>query len=146
MRVRPSALTLLYLFSIGALDWGIPEMRVHFPSQFLIASAIGAADLVLILLAIRGFYKAKTTVLPDAMDQSTALVTDGLYQISRNPMYLGMAAIILGAGLALGKWIKLPVLSAFVGIITTFQIKPEGQALETVFGDTFSQHISQVRR
>jgi len=80
------------------------------------------------------------------MDQSTALVTDGLYQISRNPMYLGMAAIILGAGLALGKWIKLPVLSAFVCIITTFQIKPEGQALETVFGDTFSQHISQVRR
>lgn len=103
MRIRLPALTLLCLFSIGALDWVIPEMRVQFPGKFLIASAIGAAGLVLILLAIRGFYKAKTTVLPDAMDQSTALVTDGLYQISRNPMYLGMAAIILGAGLAHGS-------------------------------------------
>jgi hypothetical protein len=39
---------------------------------------------------------------------------NGLYQISRNPMYLGMAAIILGAGLALGTWITLPVLTAFM--------------------------------
>jgi protein-S-isoprenylcysteine O-methyltransferase Ste14 len=114
MRVRPSTLTLLCLFFIDALDWVIPEMRVQFPGQFLIASAIGTAGLVLLLLAIRGFYRAKTTVLSDAMDQSTALVTDGLYQISRNPMYLGMAAIILGAGLALGTWITLPVLTAFV--------------------------------
>ena len=52
MRVRPSTLTLLCLFSIGALDWVIPEMRVQFPGQFLIASAIGTAGLVLLLLAI----------------------------------------------------------------------------------------------
>ena len=146
MRVRPSALTLLYLFSIGALDWVIPEMRVHFPGQFLIASAIGTTGLILILLSIRGSYRTKSTVLSDAMDQSTALVIDGLYQISRNQMYLGMAAIILGAGLALATWITLPVLTAFVWIISTFQIKPEEQALETIFGDAFSQYISQVRR
>ena len=56
MRVRPSALTLLSLFPIGALDWVLSEMRVQFLGQFLSANAIVAAGLILILLAIRGFY------------------------------------------------------------------------------------------
>jgi protein-S-isoprenylcysteine O-methyltransferase Ste14 len=101
MRISPPVLTLLCLFVIGALDGVFPSQMLRFPGQIVIASAIGLAGLVLFLIAIRGFYRVETTVLPQEMARSSTLVTGGVYQISRNPMYLGMAAIIAGPGLAL---------------------------------------------
>ncbi len=102
--------------------------------------------LALVLFDIRGFYRVKTTFLPQEMEHSSTLVTGGVYQISRNPMYLGMAAIIAGPGLALGAWATLPVLAVFVWVITTYQIIPEEQALTKSFGDEFVNYKAQVRR
>ena len=129
---------------IGALDGTFPGLKLQFPGQFVIASLLGLAGLVLI--AIRGFYQVKTTVLPQEMDRSSSLVTRGVYQISRNPMYLGMAAIIAGPGLALGTWATLPVLALFVWVITAYQIIPEERALKKLFGDGFETYKAQVRR
>ena len=143
MRIPP-ALTLLCLFVIGALDRTFPGLKLQFPGQFVIASLLGLAGLVLI--AIRGFYQVKTTVLPQEMDRSSSLVTRGVYQISRNPIYLGMAAIIAGPGLALGTWATLPVLALFVWVITAYQIIPEERALKKLFGDGFETYKAQVRR
>ena len=146
MRIPPPALTLLCLFLIGALDRTFPGLKLQFPGQFVIASLLGLAGLVLVLIAIRGFYQVKTTVLPQEMDRSSSLVTGGVYQISRNPMYLGMAAIIAGPGLALGTWATLPVLALFVWVITAYQIIPEERALKKFFGDGFETYKAQVRR
>ena len=52
----PPVLTLLCLFVIGALDGVFPSQMLRFPGQIVIASAIGLAGLVLVLIAIRGFY------------------------------------------------------------------------------------------
>jgi|TARA_B110000444_G_scaffold233297_1_gene242723 protein-S-isoprenylcysteine O-methyltransferase Ste14 len=142
----PPALTLLCLFAIGALDGVLPGLTLQFPGQIVLASGIGLAGLTLVLIAIRGFYRVKTTVLPQEMEHSSTLVTGGVYQISRNPMYLGMAAIIAGPGLALGAWATLPVLAVFVWVITTYQIIPEEQALTKSFGDEFVNYKAQVRR
>ena len=76
MRIPP-ALTLLCLFVIGALDGTFPGLKLQFPGQFVIASLLGLAGLVLVLIAIRGFYQVKTTVLPQEMDRSSSLVTGG---------------------------------------------------------------------
>ena len=146
MLIPPPALTLLCLFVIGALDGTFPGLKLQFPGQFVIASLLGFAGLVLVLIAIRGFYQVKTTVLPQEMDRSSSLVTGGVYQISRNPMYLGMAAIIAGPGLALGTWATLPVLALFVWVITAYQIIPEERALKKLFGDGFETYKAQVRR
>ena len=146
MLIPPPALTLLCLFVIGALDGTFPGLKLQFPGQFVIASLLGFAGLVLVLIAIRGFYQVKTTVLPQEMDRSSSLVTGGVYQISRNPIYLGMAAIIAGPGLALGTWATLPVLALFVWVITAYQIIPEERALKKLFGDGFETYKAQVRR
>jgi protein-S-isoprenylcysteine O-methyltransferase Ste14 len=146
MRISPPVLTLLCLFVIGALDGVFPSQMLQFPGQIVIASAIGLAGLVLVLIAIRGFYRVETTVLPQEMERSSTLVTGGVYQISRNPMYLGMAAIIAGPGLALGAWATLPVLAVFVWVITTYQIIPEERALRKSFGDEFESYHAKVRR
>ena len=77
MRIPPPALTLLCLFAIGALDGVLPGLTLQFPGQIVLASGIGLAGLTLVLIAIRGFYRVKTTVLPQEMEHSSTLVTGG---------------------------------------------------------------------
>ena len=98
------------------------------------------------LTAIRRFYQFDTTVLPQELDRSSALVTSGILKISRNPMYLGMAAVIAGVGIGIGTWIMLPILGLFVFWITEYQIKPEERSLVKIFGSEFEDYKSKVRR
>ncbi len=121
-------------------------MRFQFFGQTLIALSLVGFGVSIILFSIRKFYQAETTVLPQEMDHSTALVTGGIFRVSRNPMYLGMAAIIAGVGVGLGTWFTFLILPFFVFLITKFQIKPEEEALAKIFGEEFEDYKNKVRR
>ncbi|MEO1475370.1 MAG: isoprenylcysteine carboxylmethyltransferase family protein, partial [Pseudomonadota bacterium] len=88
----------------------------------------------------------RTTVNPLRPDKATHLVVTGLYRISRNPMYLGLAILLTGWGLYLGDAANLAVLAAFIGFITIFQIKPEEEILRSKFGDDYIDYCRRVRR
>ena len=109
----------------------------------LVLVGVGACFDVAGLLA---FKKAQTTVNPLAPNRSTAVVSTGVYRITRNPMYLGMALILLGLALYLASpWALLGPL-VFAAFITRFQIQPEERALTARFGAAYTAYCTQVRR
>ena len=117
-----------------------PSVRV---GAALVLVGVGACFDVAGLLAFR---KAKTTVNPLAPNRSTAVVSTGVYRITRNPMYLGMALILLGLALYLASpWALLGPL-VFAAFITRFQIQPEERALTARFGAAYTAYCTQVRR
>jgi protein-S-isoprenylcysteine O-methyltransferase Ste14 len=73
-------------------------------------------------------------------------VATGVYSFTRNPMYLGMASILLAwAVLLASPWALLgPAL--FVAYITRFQIVPEERVLAKLFGESFAAYTRRVRR
>lgn len=77
---------------------------------------------------------------------ASALVSTGIYQYTRNPMYLGMALILFGAAIRLGNPIGFFGPLFFVTFITRFQIKAEEAALAKVFGQDFVKYSRKVRR
>jgi protein-S-isoprenylcysteine O-methyltransferase Ste14 len=92
------------------------------------------------------FRRQGTTVNPLQPSKSTSLVTGGIYRVTRNPMYLGLALVLLGWALvlcSLPAWLG-PVV--FVAYITRFQIIPEERALATLFGAGFIAYRARVRR
>jgi protein-S-isoprenylcysteine O-methyltransferase Ste14 len=111
---------------------------------------------VAVLLALAGvatavggvisFRRAQTTVNPLKPETSTALVTTGIYRVTRNPMYLGMLAVLLAWAVYLTiAWVLLgPV--AFALYITRFQIIPEEKALQSLFGTAFVEYTHSIRR
>ena len=117
-----------------------------FSGQIYFAIFLVAVGFFIGLTAIRRFYQVDTTVLPQEMDSSSALVTGGILKITRNPMYLGMAVVIAGVGIGIGSWAALPILGFFVFWITEYQIKPEERALFKIFGSEFEDYKSKVRR
>ena len=98
------------------------------------------------LTAVLSFRKAKTSVDPLKPEKASQLVTSGLYQFTRNPMYLGMLLVLIALFFRFGNYFNISILFLYIGYITIFQIKPEEQVLTEIFGDDFITYCKKVRR
>ena len=93
------------------------------------------------------FTRASTTVDPHDPTKTTTLVASGVYRLTRNPMYVGLAAVVIGWGLALrDPLIALVGAGVFVTVITRLQILPEERILRERFGDAYVRFSESTRR
>ncbi|MFL6647317.1 MAG: methyltransferase family protein, partial [Sulfurifustaceae bacterium] len=91
-------------------------------------------------------HRVDTTKDPRHPERATALVTGGIYRITRNPMYLGLALVLVGWGIFLSNVLSLLGVVVFLGYLNRFQIVPEERALEARFGEAYRQYKQTVRR
>lgn len=108
-----------------------------------LGTAIILAGAALMIAALRQFRQARTTVLP--RETPRVLMTDGVYQLSRNPIYVADALILSGLALSwdLGALIWVVV---FVSIIERRFILGEEAGLRAGFGAKFDEWAENVRR
>jgi protein-S-isoprenylcysteine O-methyltransferase Ste14 len=126
--------------------WVGPVLNLPMALRMGGALALAAMGACFDLAGIWAFRKAKTTVNPMAPQRSAKLVANGVYRMTRNPMYLGLVLILLGLALYLASpWALLGPL-AFAAYITRFQIFPEERALTAHFGAAYTAYCAQVRR
>ncbi len=102
--------------------------------------------LLLMVLAAWTFTRAKTTLNPMLPERASSLVTNGIFRLSRNPIYLGDALLLVAYGIWLGCLANVAWLILFIGYIQYFQIIPEERALRQLFGQDYSEYCSRVRR
>jgi protein-S-isoprenylcysteine O-methyltransferase Ste14 len=105
---------------------------------------LGGAGIV--IAAIISFRRALTTVNPLVPERASALIVSGVYRLSRNPMYLGMALILFGWAILLANALALTLVPVFVAWIDRFQIAPEEEALALRFGADFAAYKASTRR
>lgn len=133
---------LLMAWSAGGPVWHVPT-GVNAWSVLLLV-LVGLAFDVAGLLAFRA---SRTTVNPLRPERASALVTRGVYRITRNPMYVGMAFLLLAWGIYLAHWPALLLgPAAYVLYLTRFQIVPEERALLALFGEEYRTYRARVRR
>jgi len=101
--------------------------------------------LCILILAVNSFKKQSTTVNPIKIENASSLVTSGVFEYSRNPMYLGMALILLGLALMFNIIGGILFTLLFTIYITKFQIKPEEEVMERLFGEDFLKYKLNVR-
>jgi protein-S-isoprenylcysteine O-methyltransferase Ste14 len=90
------------------------------------------------------FLKNSTTL--QLSEEPTSLVTSGPFRISRNPIYLGMASILLGVAVLMGTLVALAFPVLFIMLIEFFIIPGEERKLEKLFGEPFREYKKSVRR
>ena len=94
--------------------------------------------------AFRALARAKTTF--DTRKPTRAIVTDGVFRYSRNPMYVSLTLLYLGiASLINSLWILLLVLP-LMAVIQRGVIEREEQYLERKFGHEYLGYKTRVRR
>ena len=109
-----------------------------------LGAGLVAAGLALAIAAAVEFRSARTTIIPHEVP--TAIVTSGVYRLSRNPIYLGDALILGGLGLRWDSVLALVLVPVFMGVITARFIRPEEARLRARFGAEFDAWAARVRR
>jgi protein-S-isoprenylcysteine O-methyltransferase Ste14 len=150
---RPGRVPWPPLLLVGALVSGALLQRVaplHWPPAVAASSfsvpgwmLIGAA-LLLELTVVRELQRAATTVMPHRA--ASHLVTGGPFRRSRNPIYVGHVALLVGLGLLLanGWWLVLAPFFAFA--LDRLAVRPEERHLAARFGEDYRLYSTRVRR
>lgn len=88
--------------------------------------------------------KRKTTI--NSYEIPTSLITEGIFGISRQPIYLGMTLILFGEAILLGSIIPFIFPVIFIILMNRIFIPEEEKNLETVFGEKYMDYKKKVRR
>lgn len=140
---------LLMLVTAGMM-WGSAKFLtpISLEPGFRIALllVLNMAALFFGLGGIITFRLAKTTINPVQIDQASSVVTNGVYRLSRNPMYVGLTALLATWAVLLSvPWTLLgPVF--FAVFIHRFQILPEERVMSPKFGPAYDDYRRRVRR
>lgn len=137
---------LVVLFAAGALAWLTPQLTLTLPGLDMAGLLIAALGVIVCGAGIAEFRRARTTVSPVDPSAASALVDTGIYRWTRNPMYLGMAMLLLGWTIILGNPAGLLAVPLFQIYLNTFQIRTEEFALRGLFGDAYIAYCARVRR
>jgi len=136
-----------YFFILLFLSLGLHSI---FPIERVIFSPYTYSGFILIVFgAVLNIWadfllkKKKTTVKP--YENPTELITSGPFHISRNPQYLGFAAILLGISINLGTLITFISPIGFVILMELMFIPFEEKNLEKVFGKKYLNYKKKVR-
>ena len=96
--------------------------------------------------AVSSFKSSKTTVNPLSPEQATKLVTEKVFKYSRNPMYLGMTAMLGSLSLFFNPIGGIILIALFCTYITKYQIIPEEKVMKNLFKEEFEEYKKTTRR
>lgn len=144
IKIPPLAVMVICLVLSATTHTLMPITQ--FDAGYVAPSIFGFLGIGFVYFAVMDFRKHKTTVNPLQLSNATSLVTTGVYSISRNPMYVGMTLLTLSFAIFLGTLSAFFAPVLFVVYITKFQIKPEEQALNTIFGEEWATYQKTTRR
>lgn len=138
---------LIYLAGVVAavvLDLVVP---IEWPLPAVVrwlGAGLALAAIALAVYARASFARAHTAANP--MEASTALVTSGVFRWTRNPMYVGMTTLVIGAGLITSNPWFLIALAPVLAIMHWGVVLREERYLTRKFGPDYQAYRSRVRR
>jgi protein-S-isoprenylcysteine O-methyltransferase Ste14 len=132
------------------LGWGLTWLGLPRPA-WIGAQGVNWLGLVLIILGLflavasAGLFASRGTTLNPAGEPSR-FVEDGAYRWTRNPMYVGLTTVYVGAALALGQAWTLALVVLPWSSTNWITIPFEEQRLRETFGQSYEQYCRRVRR
>ena len=141
---RPPPAVLLAM--AGLAQGVVARGRRVTPSSMVVAAPVLGGSFCLLAASVGNFLRHRTTVDPVRVERAQHLVVDGPNRITRNPMYLGLAGVLLSHAIARRSPSAMIPLIGFVCLIDRYQIPAEEAALEARFGQAYLDYKEVVPR
>ncbi len=146
LKVPPVAQLIVTVAAMYGVSQVLPALKFSLNGSTVLGIILAVIGLSSGIMGVTQFKKAQTTPNPQALEKVSSLVTSGIYNYSRNPMYLGLVLILLGWALYLSHLLAFILVPMFIFYITRFQIRPEERMMTQKFGERYQTYVSSVRR
>ena len=149
-RARAAAGTIFFLVVApgvvaGLVPWVLTGWSSSGPPVWLQAAGwIAVAAGTGVLLEAFARFVSEGIGTPAPVAPTNELVVGGLYRYVRNPMYLAVAALILGQAAILGSWLLVAYAAAFLATVWSFVHWYEEPSLRRRFGAAYDEYASRV--
>jgi protein-S-isoprenylcysteine O-methyltransferase Ste14 len=143
--IPPFAFFYFYVLFAATFDWPNVSKGQLFHSEpaawiGVLFCIVGLATLLWSLISFgRSFRIGIDTDRPDA------LIVNGIFALSRNPIYVAFAMILFGEFLIFANWISLIYLVAAMALMHR-QVLREEAYLKAHYGPAYEQYCGRVRR
>jgi protein-S-isoprenylcysteine O-methyltransferase Ste14 len=143
--IPPVALFYFYLIFAAAFGWPVPTTRELFDSEGIrwLGVALCLAGVTLLAWSLASFEQSFRVGIDT--ERPDKLVTTGVFSLSRNPIYVGFALILLGQFLIFSGWFRLAFLVAGYSLLHR-QVLREEEFLRERYGRDFEEYRQRVRR
>lgn len=145
LKVPPPLVLIVAALLMFAAATLTPSLTFSLPGNSVWAALIAVLGIAVVGAGVVAFRRAKTTVNPMRVHETSSLVTNGVFRISRNPMYVGMLLLLVAWAVHLANAAAILGLPLFVLYIARFQIAPEERSLQALFGEAFVAYTKATR-
>lgn len=145
LKIPPVIVILVALATAYGLAQ-VPIASIQFSLPDYIVGLLLITGAIIALFGVWQFRVARTTTNPLNPGKASNLVTSGIYRLTRNPMYLGMALVLVAGIIKFASLLGFITLPLFIWYMTRFQIKPEERIVAKLFGQEYLAYKQQVRR
>ncbi len=141
---RPPRIAAALLGVAAAIHWLAPLLAPHLYSSIYLGGVLASEGFAIMMWAWWQFQQRKVAICPTQATEH--LITDGVYRISRNPMYLGMVLMLIGAAAYFGSLPFYVAAIVYLFILDRVFCRYEEDKLVTAFGHEYDEYRSKVRR
>jgi len=146
LKIPPLPLAVGFGIVMWAIDRWLPLNADRSLVRTVIALVTFGLAVIIVVTAVIGFRRARTTVDPFHPETASNIVTTGIYRVTRNPMYLGFLLALIALAVFLGHVVSAALPLIFIVYMNRFQIEPEERALLARFGASYEAYLRSVRR
>lgn len=143
-KVLPPVWFLLSIILMVGLHFWLPVKQLFFPPITYLGIVAIATGIGMILFCAYLFRQKDTTIKP--FQESGYLAREGIFNYSRNPIYLGMIIVLSGLWIIEGSLTPVLIIPVFTWLIHELFIKEEERMLEAKFGEEYREYKATVRR
>jgi protein-S-isoprenylcysteine O-methyltransferase Ste14 len=141
---KPPRIAMALLTFATVFHAAFPAQSSYFYSSVILSVALVSAGFTVMMLAWWKFKQRKVAICPTA--DTDYLITDGIYRLTRNPMYLGMVAMLGGVAVFFGTLPFFAVTIVYFILIDRWFCPYEEEKLLVTFGRDYDAYRSKVRR
>ncbi|WP_029068597.1 methyltransferase family protein [Jonesia quinghaiensis] len=143
---HPTIPPAVWFIAAGAAQHVFAPQRKTTRRSRITASVIAASAVWFGNRSLQEFTRQGTTFHPNKPGKATALIINGPNSVTRNPMYTGLAGLLLAHAVARRSVPALIPLAGFVAVLNTGQIPAEEDGLRETFGAEYEQYCQRVPR
>lgn len=142
-RLLPPSLVLMLAAGQAAVT-ALPTPTLHDGPWRWSGPAVIVSGAALTLTGARQFARRRTNIV--TFDDPDVLVDDGLFAITRNPMYVGFTLMLVGGAVLSGAWLAWLGPVGFFAAADLWYIPFEEARMRAVFGDEYERYGRRVGR